>query len=87
MGDNQFISTNTADVQITYIMNKTPRPTTVDWRKNGTEGLFEYLAEYANKNCEGRLATALIEIVREHKDLNTNHPIIVSRGGVKMAEL
>ena len=43
------------------------KPITVDTRKAGYEDLYEYITEYANKNCKGKLAAAVLEMVRDHQ--------------------
>ncbi len=82
-----FTETNTAGAEIIYSMKQTPKPITFDFRKVGCEEDWEYVLAFANKNCNGRLATALSQIVKEHKFANTEHKVIISQGGIKLAEL
>lgn len=82
-----FTSSNTAQADIIYHMNTKERPVTVDLKKHGAEGLFEYIAERANRDFNGRLATAIIEIIKEHKYNGTSHKVVVMQGNVKLAEL
>lgn len=82
-----YISDNTAGATINLTMNRTIRNSTIDFRKNGCENLFEYVADYADKNCNGRLATAILEIIKEHKYNNTEHKVVIMQGNVKLAEL
>lgn len=82
-----FTTTNTANADITYEMNTKIRAITVDLKKHDCEGLFEYVAERANKDYNGRLATAIIELLKEHRYANTTHPVVVMQGNTKLAEL
>lgn len=46
---------------------------TIDFRKKGYEQLGGYVEEYAAKNTQGKLASAVLEIIKEHKASTTNN--------------
>jgi len=82
-----FTSTNTGNVEINFTMNRTIRNATVDFRKSGCEDVFDYVVTYAEKNCNGKLATAILEIIKEHKYIHTDHKVVIMQGNVKLGEL
>lgn len=45
---------------------------TVDFRKKGYEHLAGYVEDYASKYTQGKLASAVLDIIKEHKASATN---------------
>lgn len=52
------------DMEINRIKLK---PVTVDFRKSGYEDLYDYIENYAEKNCNGKMASAILDIIRDHQ--------------------
>jgi hypothetical protein len=46
------------------------KPVTVDFRKSGYEDLYDYVEKYAEQNCNGRMASAILDIIRDHHQNN-----------------
>jgi hypothetical protein len=46
-------------------------------RKSGYEDLYEYVKSYAEANCNGKMASAILDIIRDHQQSNIARPSIM----------
>ncbi len=61
---------------------------TTDFRKKGYEDLARYVEEYATKYTQGKLASAVLEIIKEHKASSTNsNEVLLSQNGKIVGKL
>jgi hypothetical protein len=53
------------------------KPVTIDMRKSGYEDLYQYVKSYAEANCNGKMASAILDIIRDHQQSNIVRPNIM----------
>lgn len=57
------------------------KPVTIDMRKSGYEDLYEYVKQYSETHCRGKMASAILDIIRDHQQSKFDRSnIIVVQG-------
>lgn len=56
------------------------RPITTDFRTGENEDLFCYIAKYAKEFTGGKLAPAIISIVRDHEQSKIDRSMVIISG-------
>lgn len=58
-------------------MSQNIKPVTIDMRKSGYEDLFDYVKNYSQNNCGGKMASAILDIIRDHQQSNLDRSNIL----------
>ena len=61
------------------------KPITTDFRTGSNEDLFVYVSEYAKNHTGGKLAPAIMSIIRDHKDKELQHQVLMVQGNTVLA--
>lgn len=56
------------------------KPVTADFRTGDNEDLFCYLVKYAKEYNNGKLAPALMDIVRDHEQSKIDRSMLIIQG-------
>lgn len=68
--------------------HKSIKPVTIDFRKSGYEDLYQYIKEYSDKHCHGKMAAGVLDIIRDHQQAGVSRSdIFVVQGNRIIAKV